>query len=447
MPVLVVDLFEVVDIDHQQGQWMAEAARPFQFQIDLLRHATAVADAGQRIGGGQQCQPAVCVHQLQRALMHMRFQLAPFLVQCQQRLAPTAQCHHQGGNEHAFEHDQRHARDDLHAVLHPRRLRPVQPLYVGGQVLQMQALHGRIVEHIAGHAGDVRSLALQDVADGAADALGADHIAARHARHDQRFQVGEDRHLRHRRQRAHHVLRPRGGAAAVVVGGQQEDGAVRAQCGGLAVQLFESQAVPIVELQLPLVAGCHGTHLGQHALDVRRAVAHHYDAPDLRRHARDDADRLLKIGTDFVADAVVRLPAAPAVVQVDARHALEQLRAFAEEARGQVVFGDDGVEVDLGVLGAQVLLHAVDAFLLPDPYHVEALLENADRASEVFVGQFRIQARMHQRLPGRRRIGAQRIQHQHLALRIRMRRHAAHQQGSEQQQGKLSGQRRHGLGG
>jgi hypothetical protein len=52
-----------------------------EFAVDLLRHAAAVAYAGQRIGGGQLLEFGVGLHQFLGTLQHARFQLVAFVVQ------------------------------------------------------------------------------------------------------------------------------------------------------------------------------------------------------------------------------------------------------------------------------------------------------------------------------------------------------------------------------
>jgi len=53
MAVGIVDLFKLVDIEHEQREGMAVPARPLDFPLPLIEKTPVVGDAGEVIGRGQ----------------------------------------------------------------------------------------------------------------------------------------------------------------------------------------------------------------------------------------------------------------------------------------------------------------------------------------------------------------------------------------------------------
>jgi len=53
MPVGVVIPFEIVDIDHHEGQWSLTAAGTMNFTVEKFLHVAAVVKAGKRVANGQ----------------------------------------------------------------------------------------------------------------------------------------------------------------------------------------------------------------------------------------------------------------------------------------------------------------------------------------------------------------------------------------------------------
>jgi hypothetical protein len=53
MPVGVVIPFEIVDIDHHEGQWSLTTARTVNFTVEKFLHVAAVVKAGKWVANGQ----------------------------------------------------------------------------------------------------------------------------------------------------------------------------------------------------------------------------------------------------------------------------------------------------------------------------------------------------------------------------------------------------------
>ncbi|MEJ2202354.1 MAG: hypothetical protein P8X63_15260 [Desulfuromonadaceae bacterium] len=77
MAVTVVDLFEMVDIDHDQGQWFLGALATLQFLVQGFHQKAPVAQLGQGIGVGEIQQGLVAFFQTVLEILDFELDLDP----------------------------------------------------------------------------------------------------------------------------------------------------------------------------------------------------------------------------------------------------------------------------------------------------------------------------------------------------------------------------------